>query len=269
MNATTAAPEFHPVSPVRHSSSYWHPMASYAWTAREAVVGLVAPEMARAALHMPVAFVQYHDQYLLAAVLGLEAGTNLFVGEGGRWTGGYVPALLRGRPFTLLPSSDGKKVLCVDEAAGRVGSAEQPGGQPFFAGEGKLAAPVQQLLDFLSQIESARQPTLDACAALHAKGLLVPWSIEIKTDTGPRMLEGLYRVDEAAMNALPDDAYLELRRAGAIAVAYAQLMSMPQLAGLGERASARLAAAARIAPPVTSTGDLDLSFLERGDTLRF
>jgi hypothetical protein len=264
-----APQNFQPVSSARHSSSYWQPSASFAWTSREAVVGLVGPEMARAALHMPVAFVQYQDQYLLAAILGLETGTNLFVGEDGRWTGAYVPALLRGRPFTLLPSTDGKKVLCVDEAAGRVGSTAEPGSQPFFAEEGKLAAPVQQLLDFLSVIESARQPTVDACAALHAKGLLVPWSIEIKTDTGPRMLEGLYRVDEAAMNALSDEAYLELRRAGAIAVAYAQLMSMPQLAGLGERASARLAAAARIAPPVNSTGDLDLSFLERGDTLRF
>jgi hypothetical protein len=267
----SSVPPYHAVTPARHAASFWKSEPSFAWASREAVVGLVAPEMARAALHLPVAFIQYKDQYLLAAVLGLETGTNLFVAEDGKWTGGYVPALLRGRPFTLLPSSDGKKVLCVDEDAGRVGNTAQPGSQPFFAEEGKLSAPVQQLLDFLSAIESSRQPTLDACAALHAKGLLVPWSIEIKTDSGPRMLEGLYRVDEAAMNALPDDAYLELRRVGAIAMAYAQLMSMPQLAGLGERASARLAQAARSipSPPVTAGGDLDLSFLERGDTLRF
>ena len=49
-------------------------------------------------------------------------------------------------------------------------------------------------------------------------------------------MEGLYRVDEAALNALPDETLLTLRKTGALPLAYAQLFSMNQLAMLPKAA---------------------------------
>ena len=49
-------------------------------------------------------------------------------------------------------------------------------------------------------------------------------------------MEGLYRIDEAALNALPDDAFLSLRKPGALPLAYAQLMSMSQFGKLQQAA---------------------------------
>jgi hypothetical protein len=268
-SGSPAVSPYQAITPERHTGSWWQPSAGYEWAAREAVIGLMGSELARAALSLPIAFVKHGETFLPTMVAGLEMGVNLFVGEDGRWTGGYVPALLRARPFAFLPATDGRKILCIDETAGRVSQQQSQNAQPFFAEDGKLSEPLQQFMNFLTAIEASREPTLKACAVLQSHNLLVPWTIELKTDHGVRQLEGLYRVDEVAMNALADDAYLELRRVGAIPVAYAQLMSMPHLAALGQRASARLAATVKLAPPVTSTGDLDLSFLERGDTLRF
>ena|GEM_PF-6732518 len=37
-------------------------------------------------------------------------------------------------------------------------------------------------------------------------------------------MEGLYRVDEAALNALPDETLLTLRKTGALPLAYAQAL---------------------------------------------
>jgi hypothetical protein len=263
-------PDFHPVTPDRHGSSWWHAPSSYSWAAGDAVVPLVGSEITRAALHLPVAFMRTsNDEFMLFAVVGLEPGVSLFVAHDGTWTGGYVPAALRSRPFALLPLEDGRRVLCIDEAGGRVSPEQSNSGHPFFSEGGKLSASLQQFMDFLSAVEESRLWVRKACVALAAHGLMAPWEIELKTDNGIRRLDGLFRADEAKMNTLAGDAYLELRGTGAVALAYAQLLSGPHIQALGQRASARLAALQQPMTPVTASGDLDLSFLERGDTLRF
>jgi hypothetical protein len=227
--------------------------------------------MSRAALHMPLAFVRLKEALLPAAVLGLQPGVNLFVAADGRWTAGYVPALLRSRPFALLPVQDGRKVLCVDEEAAQVSARqESPEAQPFFGGDAKLAPGLQQFLTFLSKVDNNRELTVKASAALESHKLVVPWEVKLEGDKGTtRSVEGLYRVDEAALIALPDEAFLELRRTGALPIAYAQLISMAQMAALGQRAGARRAALQQPTAPVTPAGELDLSFLEQGGKLRF
>lgn len=171
----------------------------------------------------------------------------------------------------LVATEDGRKVLCVDELAGDVRSAGEPlgGGEIFFDAEGRLAASVQKALEFLSLIEESRAVTQQACTALEKHGLIVPWTITLQTETGIRKAEGLFRVDEVTMNALPAEAFLEIRQAGALPIAYAQLLSMQHLQYLADLARSRAEALQRPVMPVTPSGDLDLSFLERGDTLRF
>jgi len=101
------------------------------------------------------------------------------------------------------------------------------------------------------------------------KQLMVPLNIHVQSGEATRDVVGLYRIDEEALLALPDDAFLELRRASALPLAYAQLISMAQIAVLGERANVRMATLQQPTAPVTAGGDLDLSFLERGGTLCF
>jgi hypothetical protein len=262
-------PEFHPVTAERHASKWWHAPSSYSWAAGAAAVPLVGSEVVRAALDLPVAFMRSGEVFMPFAILGLESTVNLFVAHDGTWTGGYVPAALRSRPFALLPVQDGRRLLCIDEEAGRISAEQGASGHPFFAGDGKLSAPLQQFLGFLSAVEENREAARKACVALEAHGLLVPWQIELKTDIGVRRLEGLFRADEAKLNELPDERFLELRRTGAIPLVFAQILSMHHIQMLGQRASARLAALQQPMTPVTASGDLDLSFLERGDTLRF
>ncbi|WP_428566294.1 SapC family protein [Ramlibacter sp.] len=267
-NAETAQTStLHPVTPARHTERRWHRYVSYDWAAPQVIVPLVGMELARAAVTLPIAFVQQPGTVASVAVLGLEPGVNLFVGADGRWIGGYVPAMLRSRPFLLLPAPDGRRVLCVDEAAGRVqvGGA----GEPFFDAEGKLAGVVGQVFDFLSQLENARQAMARACDAIHASGVLVPWAIQVKTDNGERRTEGLLRVDEEKLAALSSDEFLKLRETGALTAIYAHLLSTQHIALLGELGRARFASRNPPVMPVTSGGDLDLSFLQGGDTLRF
>lgn len=269
MNATHQ-PRFQPVTPERHAGRRWRPSSSYSWAAREVLVPLSGAEMSRAAAHMPIAFIKPKDAFLPAAVLGLERDVSLYVASDGRWLAGYVPALLRSRPFAVLPLEDGRKILCVDEEAGRVAAAEEAAdAQPFFGADGKLAPGLQQFLNFLSALDANRDLTAKACLALEQQKLIVPWDIKLQTDAGVQNIEGLHRVDEAALIALADEDFLEQRRCGALVLAYAQLLSMGQMPALAQRARLRRTALQQPMAPVTPAGDLDLSFLERGGTLRF
>lgn len=81
------------------------------------------------------------------------------------------------------------------------------------------------------------------------------------------MLQGLFRIDEAAFNALPLEALDALRAAGALPVIYCQLLSMQHLPVLGQLAQIR---AAQNAPlPQSGDGDLDLEFLNESGTIKF
>lgn len=264
--AGTPAATFEAVTPQRHGPRRWVKPENFAFAARQALIPVVGLEAAHAALCLPLAFVPYGDGMTLAALVGLDPQTNLFVDLDGRWLAPYVPAKLRSHPFALAPTAEGSHVLCVDEGSGLIRADGV--GEPIVDDTGKLAPMVQQIFDFLIQAESSQAATQKTCAALHAAGVLEPWPLTVESGGASHPVGGLFRVSERALNTLPDDAFLEVRRAGALPLAYAQLVSMHNLNVLGTLAHARAQAAARRQAVVPPKGDLDLSFME-GDTLRF
>lgn len=266
----TAPSEFHPLTLERHADRHWRRVSSYGFAAPQPLVPLAGLELSQAALALPVAFVQCGDVFSCVAVVGTRDGECLYVAPDGRWLGSYMPVKLRCYPFGLAAMEDGQLALCMDEASGLLSSSPQD--EPFFE-DGKLAPALQRVIELLGQIQASHALTLKACAALQKHGLLKPWGITIQDDAGAqRKVEGLFCVDEAALNKLEDSAFLDLRGSGALAVAYAQLLAMPHIQALGALAGAHARAlAAKAAPtqlPTTAAGDLDLSFME-GDTLRF
>ena len=248
-------PNFQPVTREHHMNKRWQRRTSYAFAAQDAVMPLVAADLPNAMMAMPLGFIQQGEGYVPAAILGSQPGKNLFVAPDGRWVGNYVPAVLRGYPFLLANSQDGQKVLCVDEGSGLLSDGSD--GEAFFGDDGQPAQTVSDLLAFLTHIEQSRVVTVAACAVLKKHNLLQPWS----TDSGERLFAGLYQVDEAALNAVPDEAFLELRQAGSLPIAYCQLLSMQHLPSLGKLAEAAAQTAANI---------VDLKeFLNSNDTISF
>lgn len=265
-------PAWHPVSAERHASRQWRRYTSYDFAAPQIVVPLVGPEIAKASLSLPVGLMAQEGGFVPVAVLGVEPGRNLYVADDGRWIGPYVPSAFRCHPFSLLTTEAGQTILCVEENSGLMPEGQI--GEPFF-GEGDApSAALQTVIDFLSQIESHRVNTAGAATALHASGVLVPWDLVVDVAGQPRRLEGLFRVDEAQINALAADRLASLRDAGGLAIAYTHLLSMQHVQALQSLAQARAQAQAQGQPAATSRplvspdGNLDLSFLE-SDTLRF
>ncbi len=233
-------PEFVPVSPQRHQGKYWQRFTSYAFARTAAVVPLVGAEMAKAAAALPVAFMPDGEgdaaRFVPAALLGFESNVNLFVAPDGRWLGRYIPSFLRGHPFRLINADQERMVLCIDESSGLL---VDQGGEAFFDDQGQLAPNLQAVMDFLTQVERNRAATQAICDKLQQHELIQPWPIKIAAgDAGERNLNGLYRIDETALNQLSAEVLVELRDSGALGMAYCQLLAMQQLGLIADMAKA-------------------------------
>ena len=220
-------------------------------------------------LALPVGFLAVEgDSFMPVAIQGLKPGKNLFVSRDGRWVAGYLPAAYRCYPFVLANADEGKQVLCIDEDSGLLADTD---GESFFGEDGRPSKAVDDVLKILNQIAAGRERTARICKTLQENDLIQPWPIKIQGAEGEQNIEGLYRIDEAAMNRLGAEAFMKLRDAGALTVAYCQLLSMQHLSLLGKLVEAHAkvdAKAAQFAPELGK--DLDLSFLSGdGGTLSF
>lgn len=219
--------DFVPVSRERHADRHWRRSTRFDFAREVVVAPFAAAETARIALAYPLTFLKENDAFVPVALLSLDGQKNLFVAPDGRWLGGYLPALLRGHPFALLPSTDDNLVLCIDEASGLTQGAET--GTPFFEDDGTIAAPTRSVLDFLTNLEKNRFAARQVLTRLNALGLVMPWDITVTSPTGPQKVVGLHRIDEAALNALPAADFAGLRADGAIGMAYGQILSTQNL----------------------------------------
>ena len=96
-------------------------------------------------------------------------------------------------------------------------SADNPlPGEAFFGADGKASPSLQQALDFLTSLERNRLVTALAVSSLAQAGVIKPWPISIKSEQGDRTVNGLNCIDEAALNALPNEDFIKLRATGAL-----------------------------------------------------
>ncbi len=261
-------PQYIPLTPERHASLAWMRYSSYEFAASEALLPIVGPELPRAAMCLPIAFVaDAAGMFMPVVVLGPEPGVNAFLDTEGLWRAPYVPAELRSYPFKVALTPDGQKVLCVDEASGLLVAQGTPEAEPFFGEDGKLAPNVRAVVELLEGIEVARPPTLAATRVMAEHGLIQPWTIQLQIDGKIHELAGLHRIDEKALNELPGEAFLALRSSGALPLAYSQLLSIQHMSTLQTLANAR-ASVLKARESLVRDGELALGFMQ-SDTIRF
>jgi hypothetical protein len=227
---------FVPLNPNDHAVKKWVRSDNYSFAARDAVVPLVASELSAAASEFPIGFVRDGAALTLAALLSFKPNENLFVGPDGKWLGTHVPMALRSNPFRLLHRSNQPgMVLCVDEDSDCIGTDAK--GEALFDASGSPTQAVKEVLQFLERFEFLRKITDSAVAALSDAAVIVPWSISVVGRNQPQAsVDGAYRIDEAVLNKLDDEAFLRLRKAKALPIAFVQLFSMQQTRRLGQMA---------------------------------
>jgi len=221
---------FVPLNRSWHARKAWRRFNSYGFASAHAVIPLVGAEFGKAAVSMPIAFVEQSGGYVPVAVMSPIAGRNFFIGPAGQWLGAYVPAALRCYPFRFVGVEGAEgSTLCIDEDSGLVVDADGTA-EDFFDAEGNPSPATKAVLSFLSEIERNRTLTDMAVAAIAETGLIQPWPLRVKVADQMIPFNGLFRIDEPAMNALDAADFLKLRKSGALPLAYMQLLSMAQVA---------------------------------------
>lgn len=260
--------DYHVITRERHGLKRWSNQNGYSFAAADSLCPLVAQELSKALHSLPIGFVAEGEGFVLVAVQGLTPGKNVLVAPDGRWLSAYIPAAYRSYPFAMVAAQEGEQVLCFDEASGLL---SDDAGELFFNEDGSPSQSMLKLLEFFQQIDANRQQTHKICTLLQQHGLIQPWPITVHREQGEQGVEGLFRIDEEALNMLPAEALVEVRNAGGLAVAYCQLLSMPLISNLAQlaqaHAEAEKASAVQVSQPKAS--DLDLGFMSDSGTFNF
>ena len=216
---------FEVITHEKFSSFRFRKSKHFFFASTDALCPISAAEIIPAALHTPIAFTETESGFDLVTVQGIEPMQNLFVGVNGEWLGDFLPSLYRAYPFLLAALENKQEVLCFDVESGLLSENEDD--QAFFMDDGLPATPINEALNFLAQVSASRKATQAMCLMLSNLNLIQDWPISINFDGNiKRNVEGLFRIDEARLNDLADDAFLQLRRSGALPLVYCQLLSM-------------------------------------------
>lgn len=204
---------------------------SFLFAKSETMCELVYNELSEAILAFPVAMVRIDGVPKLVALLSVLPNQNCFVSPDGRFLASYIPRILRQYPFTLYPTKEGKRILCVDESA--LAPKGQANVQAFYDENG---APTEFLTRFLQMWEQFRGQQVDtdnAMRALDEAGVFSEWELLLQYSDGTQTrISDIYRVNEEKMRALSADVCQSLVKSGALGIAYAQILSHNKVAAL-------------------------------------
>ena len=207
-------------------------------------IPLAAVEFFDTAREYPIAFTGREGGALFPiALVGVRQNENLFVSEDGKWEGRYVPAFVRRYPFVLAEKQDADDFnVYLDESYAGFGAAD---GERLFTDSGEHTPLLKQALEFLSTYQGEIRRTRLFVERLQALNLLIPRVLEVvRANEQPIVLQGFSVVDEARLMALPDADLLDLARSGLLTWIHAHLMSLGNVAALGERLDARIRSSA-------------------------
>jgi|TARA_A100001518_G_scaffold3542_1_gene3914 hypothetical protein len=248
------------ISPKECQGLAWHPPSDVSFMATQPLVPLHAGELAKAASSMPLALVREGREWKLVGVAGFQPNHNLFIKEG-KWVGNYQPQALKTWPFVVINVGE-KGIMALDRESGVLAaSVDEPGAAPFFDSHGEPAPALQAVLAILKENHAKQQATQRALAALNTAGVITPWPENLITSLGMQV-KGLHMINEQALAQLESDAFLTLRKAQALPIAYALNLSLQQ--------THLLTRLARLNPgSVAAPENLDELFGEGDDELTF
>lgn len=211
------------LSPKECQGLSWYPPLGLAFAAHQALLPLHAGELAKAAASMPIALVKEGRDWRLAGVCGLTPGHNLFI-KAGKWLGHYQPAWLATYPFHIVTVGE-KGLVTFDRDSGLLASEGE--GEPFFDEQGQMTQAVATRVEALKHHHRKQQATHKALHALARAKLITPWPEALQRQLG-LVIDGLHMIHERALAQLDDDAFLALRKAQALPIAYAINLSLSQ-----------------------------------------
>ena len=220
-----------PLDPVLHANLGM--IASdrpYGFASKQHFVPVQVAEFAQAAINFPIVFAG--DDFAPIAIMGLQAGENLHIGDDGAFrVGSYAPSFVRRYPFVgARDDSAQRMIICIDRSFALWTEGNDATVKLFE--NGQPSEFTKSCIEFCSQFDKDRAMTESFCKLLKDLDLL-----ETKqTSFTPRQPDGTagepvlvaeyFAVSEERLKALPMEKQVELLNNGALVGIYAHLISL-------------------------------------------
>jgi SapC len=173
--------------------------------------------------------------FFAAALLGLEAGQNLFL-HGDRWDATYVPIMVQRQPFLIATGSGGDDkppVVSLDLDHPRVSQDE---GEALFDSEGEPTEFLKQKIGLLEKLHRGLQHGSGFIDTLLQHQLLVQIVLDLAfADGGKKTLQGFYCIAEERLYQLQGDVLESLNQAGYLQPVFMAVASLSRVRDLIER----------------------------------
>jgi hypothetical protein len=206
-----------------------HAQAAAHYGDNQRFVAVVVNEFHALAMHYPILFSKDADtgQFYCGAMLGFDAGENLFLNEH-RSLSVYRPLNLQRGPF-LTAGSD----LAIDLDHPRVASS---GDQELFTEAGEPSKYLQSVMGLMRELRPGLERTRIFIDTLMSLKLIEPMTIAARFDDGvSREFTGLYTINRDQLKQLADPAVLDLFRRGYLQLIYLMLASLDHVSALAQR----------------------------------
>lgn len=212
------------------------------------LIPVVLSEFSNLAIQYPLVLTKDAEtgQFVFAAMLGFEAGENLFWQEE-QWQGLYLPLQIRRQPFfvgnpdssTQQRANEGDYIVCIDSDSSAITSKD---GVALFDEKGLDTEYFQDVKSCLAELLIGVADNKLCIEHLQGLDLLQSMSLEITfVDQQSTRLNGLYTVDQDKMAKLTDEQILILHKAGVLPAIYTLITSLGQIHALIDLKNKRLA----------------------------
>jgi hypothetical protein len=244
----TAVTKLVPITKNEFSAKSWQRATNNFFAAKDSYCPISAPETLEAALKLPVGFIKDGDDFTLVAIQGVTQDQNLYIGPKGNWYITYKPRLYRCYPFTMAVNSENhdELIFCFDEESELLEDSVEH--NPFFLENGDFPEDISKMINFLRHHYADMHQTRKYCDVLKGLDLFTSLEVKFELDGTEHKIDGLYTIDESALQKLSEEKFLSLRNSGLLPLVYTQLLSLKNFDSLIKIAKIRLPAMNRSAP---------------------
>ena len=203
--------------------------------AEQHIIPLTAAEFAQASASFPIVFVKNPDseRYRSVAMLGLEAGENLFY-QDDKWTAISIPQSISMVPFSLGidPEKENTLTACVDLDSEFIGEEKD---LPLFEDGEKESEVLVNVQQALGRLYDNERMTEKFIKELEEHDLLQELELNIALSTEEKKkLVGIFTINEEKVKELPDEVVLDFHKRGLFVPIYSMLGSLSQMNRLAQ-----------------------------------
>lgn len=221
---------FVPIKKEQHQNLKIASTRNISHIAGQHIIPVSAAEYAHASASFPIVLVKNpdSDRFRSIAMLGLEAGENLFL-QDDKWLGLSVPKSISMVPFSLGldPEQENTLTACVDIDSEFVGEDKD---LALFDEDGKETEVLTNVQKALGSLYDNERMTDNFIKELQSHDLLQELELSMSFSSGEnKKLVGLFSVNEEKIKTLSDEQVLDFHKRGLFVPIYSMLGSISQI----------------------------------------